>query len=149
LCGCMVRCTTAYHTATQQANILPAVWYAVVKGTPFTTEYHTATQQANILPAHWLNYTRREYVTTAVVLAKHKLAPWGWFWYEPQHVGADDRLLTVLIFCDFNCVRHCWIISSPFYVFNSIYNFLHVSSTQCSSSGEVSSSNLHTSRPPT
>ena len=60
-----------------------------------------------------------------------------------------------------------------FYVFISIYNSLHVSSTQCSSSGETncfntasgnshsmlvaemyagwkkSSSNLHTSRPPT
>jgi hypothetical protein len=75
---------------------------------PITTAYHTATQHANILPAHWLNYKLREYVTTAVVLAKQRLAPWGWFWYEPKHVGADDRLLTVLIFCDFNCVRHCW-----------------------------------------
>ena len=62
-----------------------------------------------------------------------------------------------------------------FYVFISVYNSLHVSSTQCSSSGEInfinkasgnshsmlvaemcagwkktqSSSNLHTSRPPT
>jgi len=35
-----------------------------------------------------------------------------------------------------------------FYVFISIYNSLHVSSTLCSSSGE-SSSSLHTSRPST
>jgi hypothetical protein len=35
--------------------------------------------------------------------------------YEPKHVGAGDRFLTVLIFCDFNCVRHSWLINSEIF----------------------------------
>jgi hypothetical protein len=31
-----------------------------------------------------------------------------WFHGETKHVGAVDRFLAVLIFCNFNCVRHSW-----------------------------------------
>jgi hypothetical protein len=87
LCGCMVRCGEGKFPSPQR-----------------TIQPHNRLKYCQHID--WTIW--REYVTTDVVLAKHRLAPWRWFWYEPKHVGADDRFLTVLILCDFNCVRHCW-----------------------------------------
>jgi hypothetical protein len=67
------------------------------------THKHTRTHAHRITCCHNIDYVQADEHSTpiSVVLAKHRIAPWGWFLYEPKHVGANNIFLTILQFWDF------------------------------------------------